>query len=53
MFGINNLRYVKLSNGEVNVTGLMFECDLASDNAILKTTLEIRLTNSDVISCLG
>ncbi len=53
MFGISDLCYVKLLDGEITVTGLMLECDLASDNAILKiTNLGGKINLSNVVSCL-
>ncbi|WP_192572901.1 hypothetical protein [Candidatus Hodgkinia cicadicola] len=38
MFGISDLCYVKSLDGEIIVTGLMLECNLTSDNTILKMT---------------
>ncbi|PIM94956.1 50S ribosomal protein L15 [Candidatus Hodgkinia cicadicola] len=53
MFGINDLCYVKLLDGEITITGLMLECDLASDNAILKiTNLGGKINLSNVVSYL-
>ncbi len=53
MFGINDLYYIKLLDGEINVTGLMLECDMASDNAMLKiTSLGGKVNLSSVVSYL-
>ncbi|WP_146657069.1 hypothetical protein [Candidatus Hodgkinia cicadicola] len=38
MFDINDLYYIKLLDVEINVTELMLEWDMASDNAMLKIT---------------
>ncbi len=52
LFNLSRFCYVKLLDGEINIAGLVLECDLASDNAILKVSnLGGKIILSNVLSC--
>ncbi len=50
MFGLNRFCYVKILDGDINVIGLVLECDYASDSAIIKiSNLGGKIVLSNVI----